>query len=359
MRGMGKPAVTGARDLHIDLNRKELISKTGVVLHEGDVITLDGSSGTVFIGDIPLIDAIQDEDFITILQWADKYKNLHVLANADTPEEVQKALDLGAEGIGLCRMEHMFFQNERLHLFRRMILSETDEERKAVLHDILPLLRQDFYEMIKLMSGLQVTIRLLDPPIHEFFPSPSRTDFRDEIFKMSGRLGISAEKCETQVLQLQEKNPMLGCRGCRLSIIHSDILEMQIRSIVGGALDAREEGKKVHLQIMIPLVFSDHELDCLTPYIVKIALEMCENYRCTLDDIGFELGAMIEVPRACIRADKIATAKHIKFLSIGSNDLTQLTFGLSRDDTQQFMVRLLLYFSSPHFMSLTVIAVLS
>lgn len=341
MRGMGKPAVTGARGLIIDFEKGCLSSEDGTVnMRGGEKIVVDGSNGSIYSGEVPLTVIGKNDAFLTVLNWADKYKNLHVLANADTPEDAEKAVEFGADGIGLCRTEHMFFRPDRLNLFRRMILSEREEERMEALDRILPLQQRDFFEMFRAMNGLQITIRLLDPPIHEFLPVPGKPGFDEEVYRMSGLIGLSSEQCHQRIQQLQEKNPMLGCRGCRLLILHPEILEMQVKAIVGAALDARNQDIPTFVQIMVPLVFSDHELDCLTGMIMEIAENMCSKENCTTDDIGLQLGTMIETPRACIRADKIAAAKHISFVSFGSNDLTQLTFGLSRDDTQQFMVRI-------------------
>ncbi len=343
MRGMGKSAVTGARDLCIDVEGRRMWTRDGrVEVKAGDEITIDGSTGKVYRGLMPLVSAGENDDFRTLLQWADKYKNMHVLANADTPEDAWKALELGAEGIGLCRTEHMFFKPERLNLFRHMILCDKEAERDRSLESLLPMQRDDFVEIFRIMNGLQVTIRLIDPPIHEFLPSPQSKDFKDEVFRLSGQIGLSTEYCERRILELQEKNPMLGCRGCRLSIIYPDILDMQVRAIIGAALSVRKEDIRNKVQIMIPLVFSDHEVDEITPSIMRIAHELCYFENTTIHDLGLELGAMIEVPRACIRADKIAATTYMNFISFGSNDLTQLTFGMSRDDTQQFLVSLLL-----------------
>jgi pyruvate, orthophosphate dikinase len=234
MRGMGKPAVTGASTLIFDKSNKQLKSKDEkVMVSEGEMITVDGTSGLVFKGEIPTIKSTADADFRLVLSWCDKYKRMMVLANVDTIEEAEKAVEFGAEGIGLCRIEHMLFQEERIRLFRRMLLSETLNEKRSWLEGLAPLLRQDFLQMFRLMKDKQVTVRLIDPPLHEFLPNPINASFMEEICELSHTMGLSENICKQRVMELQEMNPMLGYRGCRLAIIFPETVEMQTRALIG------------------------------------------------------------------------------------------------------------------------------
>jgi len=348
MRSMGKSAVTGARDLRIDANNQTVSTKDGKrSIGKGEVVTIDGSSGMVYLGEVPTTLSGHQEDFRTILAWADKYKTMNVLANADTPDEVRKAVELGAEGIGLCRTEHMFFHPDRINLFRKLILSEGltgksgegkgKEERLQVLRQLLPLQRQDFLLIFREMHNRQVTIRLLDPPMHEFLPNPSKADFEEQVFALSGQVNMTVDDLRHRIYSLQEQNPMMGCRGCRLEIVYPEIMQMQAQAIVGALLDAKDEGYRVHVQVMIPMVVTDHEVDVMSPLLVQAMEEMCAQCNALPEDVHCELGTMIETPRACIRADRIANARYVSFLSFGTNDLTQLLFGMSRDDTQSYM----------------------
>jgi pyruvate, orthophosphate dikinase len=233
MRGMGKSAVTGARDLVVDAAQQQLFSADGkLILKKGELLTIDGSTGAVYRGKVPTVSCGQSSDFQTILHWADKYKNMMVLANADTPDEARKALELGAEGIGLCRTEHMFFGADRLSVFRRMLLSDSDSDRAQSLVELQSMQQSDFKEIFQIMHGRQVTVRLLDPPMHEFLPNPGSEGFGLEVQQLAQTLGMDEHVCHQRILALQEKNPMLGCRGCRLGIVHPEIVSMQTKAIV-------------------------------------------------------------------------------------------------------------------------------
>lgn len=235
MRGMGKSAVTGITSLSIDREKKQLISKDSQrVVQEGEIITIDGSTGLVYTGEVPMVSSTSNEEFRTVLRWADKYKRLQVMANADTVEEANKAVEMGAEGIGLCRTEHMFFSEERLNLLRRLILADDKHERRVYLSRITPLQQQDFEHMFHTMVGRQVTIRLLDPPLHEFMPDPANPDFEEVVSDIATSIGRSEDECRRRILEIQEVNPMLGFRGVRLGIVHPEIIEMQIAAIIGN-----------------------------------------------------------------------------------------------------------------------------
>ncbi|HEV2787011.1 MAG TPA: pyruvate, phosphate dikinase, partial [Solirubrobacteraceae bacterium] len=304
-RGMGRPAVTGASALDIDLDRKELrVGET--LLCEGDCISIDGTTGQITIDDVPLVEPQMDEHFERVLTWSDELRRLGVRANADTPEDAAQARSFGAEGIGLCRTEHMFMAADRQPKMREMILSDTIEERRAALDELLPLQQQDFEEILEAMDGLPVTIRLLDPPLHEFLP-PDEEDPRAHA--------------------LREVNPMLGTRGCRLAILHPEIYEMQVRAIMRAQCAVTERlGHPPRLEVMVPLIDYERELEIIEELIFRVAREegvSRENYLC---------GTMIELPRACFLADTIAT--HADFFSFGTNDLTQTALGFSRDDIE-------------------------
>lgn len=348
MRGMGKSAVTGARNMYIkdgilvgeDLNGK------AVQISEGTTITIDGSTGNVYLGEMPTVISGKNEHYQRILKWADKYKRIQVLVNAETVDDIRKSQEYGAEGVGLCRTEHMFFHPERLFLFRLMILSDSYEQRCRYLADMLPLQQEDFRQIFRLMPNRQVTVRLLDPPLHEFLPVRQKDDsmafdHEEDLLKIASELGITLELLLSRIQAMKESNPMMGFRGCRLSIVYPEITEMQTKAIIGAALDVMREGVVVRPEIMIPLVCSDHEVNEIVPIIHKAHDEVCARYASVYGDPGFHvnysIGCMVEVPRACIRADRIAGCRDVKFVSIGSNDLTQLVFGFSRDDTQRFM----------------------
>ncbi|MEA2440775.1 MAG: pyruvate, orthophosphate dikinase [Thermoleophilaceae bacterium] len=326
-RGMGRPAVTGASELEIDLGQRE-VRVNGTTLHEGDCIAIDGTSGVVTVDDVPLVDPEVDENFEKVLEWADEIRKLGVRTNADTPEDAKKAHEFGAEGIGLCRTEHMFMAADRQPKMRTMIMAETEKDRRSALHELLPLQQEDFEGLFEEMAGLPVTIRLLDPPLHEFLPSMEeiagdverarieRTEDLDEL-----------EKTLERVHSLQETNPMLGTRGCRLGIIHPEIYEMQVRAIVRAAkVVAKRADRAPDLEIMIPLVAYESELKIMRDLVERVVEEE--------DGEGLDVtvGTMIELPRACFVADRIAGVAD--FFSFGTNDLTQTALGFSRDDVE-------------------------
>jgi pyruvate,orthophosphate dikinase len=316
-RGMGKPCVAGCEALTVDV-QAGTANLAGHVLHEGDVITIDGGTGRVMLGEVPLVPPQINDDFQTILQWADELRRLRVHANADTPEDAAKARELGAEGIGLCRTEHMFMAEDRLPVMREMILADGEADRRAALERILPMQQADFEGIFEAMTGLPVTIRLLDPPLHEFLPPlEEATDDR-----MRERIRV-----------LHETNPMLGMRGCRVGLIFPEIYEMQVRAIVRASKAVHERtGEAPIVEIMHPLVGFGEELRRLRELTVRTAGEE--------GDIEYLVGTMIELPRACIRADEIAP--HADFFSFGTNDLTQTTLGFSRDDAEnKFLARYL------------------
>ncbi|MFN3231964.1 MAG: pyruvate, phosphate dikinase [Alphaproteobacteria bacterium] len=323
-RGMGRPCVSGAGTLRIDYKAATL-SVLGEHLKAGDTITIDGSTGEVMKGAVPTINPELSGDFSTLMGWADNVRRMTVRANAETPHDAQTARDFGAEGIGLCRTEHMFFDAERITAMREMILSETEAERRAALDKLLPMQRQDFVEIFKIMRGLPVTIRLLDPPLHEFLP---KTD--EELQEIAETVGVSVANIRKRANELVEFNPMLGHRGCRLGISYPEIYEMQARAIFEGVKAVADEtGETVIPEIMIPLVGSRRELEILKARIDALAAEV------GLDQSAYIVGTMIELPRAALLAGEIA--EEAAFFSFGTNDLTQTTYGLSRDDSASFL----------------------
>ena len=309
--------------------------KNGTVLSAGEKITIDGSSGTVYIGPVPTIISGADENYRQILEWADKYKRMKVYANCETIDDVAKAVEMGAEGIGLCRTEHMFFKANRIDLMARLILSESTEERDDCLKKMLELQREDFLAIFRLMSGRNVTIRLLDPPLSEFLPNSKSANFNRDLNALAQRLGMEFLTVKNRVINRQENNPMMGFRGCRISIVHPEITEMQTTAIIQAALQAQNEGFTVFPEILIPLVCSDFENEAVSA-IINAAAERVFNASGG-QYINYKIGCMLEVPRAFLRAESIAKDDNIKFVSIGSNDLTQLMFGYSRDDTNRFL----------------------
>ncbi len=325
-RGIGKPAVVGCSALEVDYERQQF-RVDSVVVRKGDFITIDGSTGAVMLGKIPTVAPAVSGDLQVLLGWADQFRRLGVRANADTPEDAAKARELGAEGIGLCRTEHMFFQGNRITAMREMILAQTAEERRAALAKLEPMQREDFIGIFKAMAGLPVTIRTLDPPLHEFLP---RAD--EEIEAVARDLGVSPELVRAKIEALHEANPMLGHRGCRLGITAPEITEMQARAILSAALHCAAEGIEVHPEIMIPLVADVQELRLQRAIIDRVARELFAEAGRT---IQYAVGTMIELPRAALTADEIA--QEAEFFSFGTNDLTQTTFGLSRDDSGRFL----------------------
>ena len=326
-RGMGKPCVSGAGGLRVDYERQELTGP-GVKLGKGDVITIDGSTGQVMRGAVPTVKPELSGDFATVMGWADGLRRMKVRANAETPLDARVAREFGAEGIGLCRTEHMFFDADRIIAMREMILADNEKGRRAALAKILPMQRKDFAELFTIMSGLPVTIRLLDPPLHEFLPQNEA-----EIQEVADVVGADEEKLRARVAELHEFNPMLGHRGVRLAVSYPEIAEMQARAIFEAAFDAAEKtGQPVMPEIMVPLVAAKAELDLVKERIVKVASEVSAERGKKLD---YSVGTMIELPRAALRAAEIAQAA--EFFSFGTNDLTQTTYGISRDDSARFI----------------------
>jgi pyruvate,orthophosphate dikinase len=326
-RGMGKPCVSGAGGLRVDL-AKETLTAAGRKFVKGDLITIDGSKGEVLAGRVAMQQPELSGDFATIMDWADGARRLAVRANAETPLDARAARRFGAEGIGLCRTEHMFFEAGRIVAMREMILAEDEKGRRAALAKILPVQRADFVELFEIMSGLPVTIRLLDPPLHEFLPHGA-----EEIAEVAAAMGQPVDKLERRAAELHEFNPMLGFRGCRLAIAYPEIAEMQARAIFEAAADAAERtGAPVVPEIMVPLVASRAELDFVRARIVAVAEAVAREKGRAIEH---QIGTMIELPRAALRAEEIAAAA--EFFSFGTNDLTQTTFGISRDDAASFL----------------------
>jgi pyruvate, orthophosphate dikinase len=326
-RGMGRPCVVGASTVVIDLER-ETLTANGVVLHKGDVVTIDGSTGQIIQGRVPMHQPELSDDFNALMQWADGFRRMKVRANADTPADARQARAFGAEGIGLCRTEHMFFEEARIRAMREMILAEDLEGRRRALAKLLPAQRQDFIELFEIMAGLPVTIRLLDPPLHEFLPHG------DEIIgEVAASMGVSVAKLKRRITALSEFNPMLGQRGARLLVSYPEIVEMQARAIFEAAIEAGQAlHERVMPEIMVPLIAAKPELDLIKERIASVA-EAVETERGT--KVAYSVGTMVELPRACLMAGEIG--KSAEFFSFGTNDLTQTTFGLSRDDAGRFL----------------------
>ena len=326
-RGMGRCCVCGCGELTINEEAKTLTTKEGKVYHEGDSISLDGSTGCVYDGIIQSVEPTISGNFETFMEWADKTRKLGIKANADNPKDAKQACLFGAEGIGLCRTEHMFFETSRIFAVRQMIVAETVEQRKKALEKILPMQRDDFEKMFTVLNGRPMTIRYLDPPLHEFLP---HTD--EEIKDLAKALEISFEQLKDRINSLKEFNPMMGHRGCRLAITYPEIAEMQTRAVIEAAIRVSENGISVHPEIMIPLVGDVKELQ----YVKKIVNEVADKLiKENNSSITYQVGTMIEIPRAALLADEIA--KEAEFFSFGTNDLTQLTYGFSRDDAGKFL----------------------
>jgi pyruvate,orthophosphate dikinase len=327
-RGMGRPAVVGVEALVIDLKAKR-ISVNGTSVGEGDRIAIDGTKGCVSLDDVPLVDAEINRNFETVLEWADDVRRLGVRANADTPEDAARARELGAHGIGLCRTEHMFMAEDRQPKMRAMIMAHTTEDRRAALAELLPLQQQDFEGIFAAMAGLPVTIRLLDPPLHEFLPNLPDLSAQVEHARMDESDDLpELERLLARVQEVHEENPMLGTRGCRLGILYPEIYEMQVKAIFGAVKTAEQPP---HLEIMIPLVDYEQELRILRELVVGIGNEYGLRER---ED--YSVGTMIELPRACFIANRIA--QYADFFSFGTNDLTQTALGFSRDDAESKFV---------------------
>ncbi len=326
-RGMGKPCVSGSGEIKIDYEKKEFKSD-GNVVKEGDVITIDGGSGKVMLGKVPTVKPDISGDFSKLMVWADQIRKLKVRTNSETPADTKIARDFGAEGIGLCRTEHMFFDEKRIISVRQMILSKTLEDRKSALAKLLPYQKNDFFQIFKIMNGLPVTVRLLDPPLHEFLPKTDK-----DIADVAKELNMSNNDIKSRIVELHEQNPMLGHRGCRLGISFPEIYQMQCTAIFEALVECKNKKlKSVIPEIMIPLVSTAAEIQILKNLVDKIANEIQRKHSIK---IKYYVGTMIELPRAAIRAKEIA--KYADFFSFGTNDLTQTTFGISRDDSGKFL----------------------
>jgi pyruvate,orthophosphate dikinase len=326
-RGMGKCCVAGCDSIRVNEEKKEFVVN-GNVYVEGDYISLDGSTGTVYLGEVPTVEPKLSGHFGELMQWSDEIRKLKIRTNADTPVDAETAVKFGAEGIGLCRTEHMFFDEKRIPAVRQMILSNTKEQREKSLEQLLPMQKEDFKGIFRAMGERPVTIRLLDPPLHEFLPTQEK-----DIVALAKELEISYDELNETIESLKEFNPMLGHRGCRIAITYPEIAVMQTKAIIEAAIEiSKEEGKKIRPEIMIPLVGIVEELEYLKTNIVNTANELIEK-----EDVELEylVGTMIEVPRATLVADKIA--KEAEFFSFGTNDLTQMAFGFSRDDAGKFL----------------------
>jgi len=326
-RGMGKPCVSGAGSLRVDY-ATQTMAVAGKVLKKGEVVTIDGSTGQVLLGEVAMLQPELSGEFATLMGWADQVRRLKVRTNAETPADARVAVTFGAEGIGLCRTEHMFFDEERIVAVREMILADDEKGRRAALAKLLPMQRSDFVELFEIMAGLPVTIRLLDPPLHEFLP---HTDA--EIAEVAAAMGADPRKLKARAEELHEVNPMLGFRGCRLAVAYPEIAEMQARAIFEAAVIAgQKSGRPVVPEVMVPLVATKAELDLVKARIVAMAEAVMKETGASLDYI---VGTMIELPRAALQAGKIAESA--EFFSFGTNDLTQTTFGISRDDAASFL----------------------
>ncbi len=326
-RGMGKPCVSGAGTLRVDY-KAGTITARGVTLNKGDIITIDGANGQVLKGAVAMLQPELSGDFAAIMEWADAARRMKVRTNAETPADARMARSFGAEGIGLCRTEHMFFEGDRIVAMREMILADSEDGRRKALDKLLPMQRSDFLELFEIMAGLPVTIRLLDPPLHEFLPKTEA-----EIAEVAGVLNVPADKLRQRTDELHEFNPMLGHRGCRLAVSYPEIAEMQARAIFEAAVEAgRETGSPVVPEVMVPLVGIEKEFDYVKARIDAVAKSVMDE---TGVHIDYLVGTMIELPRAAIRADVIAATA--EFFSFGTNELTQTTFGVSRDDAGSFL----------------------
>lgn len=326
-RGMGTCCVSGCGDIAIDEHAK-VFTLHGETFHEGDYISLDGSTGKIYKGDIKTVDASVSGDFGRIMAWADEYRKLGVRTNADNPRDTKKAIELGAEGIGLCRTEHMFFEEERIPKIRRMILADTFEEREKALNELIPFQKSDFEQMYRELKGLPMTVRYLDPPLHEFLPTEE-----DDIIALAKEMNVTPERLHQKISELHEFNPMMGHRGCRLAVTYPEIAKMQTRALIEAAINvSRELGIEIVPEIMIPLVGEVNELK----FVKDIVVETAEKVKAEMgSDMKYHIGTMIEIPRAALLADEIA--READFFSFGTNDLTQMTFGFSRDDAGKFL----------------------
>ena len=326
-RGMGTCCVSGCGDIQMNEAKKEF-KLAGKTFHEGDVISIDGATGNIYDGEIPTVDATIAGEFGRVMDWADKFRRLGVRTNADNPRDTRKAVELGAEGIGLCRTEHMFFDEERIPAIRKMILSDTVEDRVKALDALIPFQKGDFKAMYKELKGLPMTVRYLDPPLHEFLPTEEK-----DIKALAKDMGVTVERLKAKCAELHEFNPMMGHRGCRLAVTYPEIAQMQTRALMEAAIEVKEEeGYDIVPEIMIPLVGEVKELKFVKDVVIATAEEVKKEKK---SDMQYHIGTMIEIPRAALTADKIA--EEAEFFSFGTNDLTQMTFGFSRDDAGKFL----------------------
>ena len=326
-RGMGTCCIAGCGELTINENEKNFVTANGEVFNEGDYISLDGSTGVVYGEKIETVDSTVSGDFAKFMGWADSIRKLEVRANADNARDAKQAFEFGAQGIGLCRTEHMFFEGERIAAIREMIVSKTPEQRASALEKILPMQRGDFEELYRTMNGYPVTIRLLDPPLHEFLP---HEDW--EIRQLAEDMNMTFEELKEIVVDLHEFNPMMGHRGCRLDVTYPEIAVMQTKAIIEAAINVKKDGIEVKPEIMIPLIGDIKEIKYVKDLITETADKIINAYEI---ELKYMVGTMIEIPRACLIADEIA--KEAEFFSFGTNDLTQLTYGFSRDDAGKFL----------------------
>ena len=323
-RGMGKCCVAGCTDIIVNASAKKILVGD-IVINEGDIVTLDGSTGEVMLGELEMQDPELTGNFRTVMEWANEFKKLQVRTNADTPQDCKVAVGFGAEGIGLCRTEHMFFAEDRIHFVRQMILAKNEEGRVKPLEELKKYQKNDFVEIFEVMAGRPMTIRLLDPPLHEFMP-----DKEDKIQELANDFGMTVEDLKLVISNLHEINPMLGHRGCRLGITYPDIYKMQVQAITEAGIEVQNKGIEVDVDIEIPLVGVINEFT----YLRDMAKETIASYG---DKVNFryKIGTMIEIPRACLIGDQLA--HEAEFFSFGTNDLTQMTMGLSRDDLGKFI----------------------
>ena len=331
MDGTWRRGVCGAGDMSIDYGRRRLSVGT-IEVAGGEVLTIDGSRGEIILGAVPTVDPKLSGDFATLMGWADERRRLRVRANADTPADARTARRFGAEGIGLCRTEHMFFEEARIIAMREMILAGDADGRRAALAKILPMQRQDFIDLFEIMGGLPVTIRLLDPPLHEFLPHEP-----EELEAVAKAAGVDPASLKRRAAELKEVNPMLGLRGCRLGVLFPEIYEMQARAIFEAAIAAAQRaGRAVEPEVMVPLISDARELAMIKKEIDAVAQEVMSE---SGQPLAYQVGTMIEIPRATLQAEEIAA--HAEFFSFGTNDLTQMALGLSRDDSAKFLERYL------------------
>ena len=326
-RGMGTACVSGCGDIKINEAEKHF-ELGGHSIKEGDYISLDGSTGKIYLGDIQTVEATVSGNFGRLMEWADKFRTLKVRTNADTPADTMNAVKLGAEGIGLCRTEHMFFDPERIPKIRKMILSDSVEAREEALNELIPFQKGDFKAMSEVLEGKPMTVRYLDPPLHEFVPTDP-----EDIKALAADMGLTPEEVKAKCDELHEFNPMMGHRGCRLAVTYPEIAKMQTRAVMEAAIEVKnEKGYDIVPEIMIPLVGEKKELKFVKDIVVEVAEQVKKEKG---SDIQYHIGTMIEIPRAALTAD--AVAEEAEFFSFGTNDLTQMTFGFSRDDAGKFL----------------------